>query len=371
MESGEMEEIKKESNFINQPRGIIQNIALNLPYSGLINLCAASKRFNNFLCQNDYFWKQRAINKGIIDKDEISNVDDGEWRKWSLIKGNNLYAIGMDKDGQYCESGKIQYLKSGVKDIACYLGFLAIIDYKNDLYIFHKTENVKIAENVKCVIKHLPGFLYIKNNSELCKYDPITSLETLQEKNIKSVYGGTRSEIGFLCISNDNKLYKEHNPLNSILIRNNVKLAGLCSDYDTIKMFYITTDDDLYIKLHSGEEIYITSNVKQVCIGTEHRKNNTIYIYWIDNQDNLYLKCIINNKLNSNHFIMSHVKKILIMNKIPHNTGLGKLIILTFDMNVHTLVNKKHTQKCKLRLFMKNIYDISISSNILFFIDII
>src|SRR5579871_2013171 len=76
------------------PNEGILNIALFLPIHNITVLCVTSNRFNNVVCSNEYFWKQKFINDYHFVPNNIVS--------WKELYKNylNAWGFGSNDHGQ-------------------------------------------------------------------------------------------------------------------------------------------------------------------------------------------------------------------------------------------------------------------------------
>ena len=71
----------------------IIEIALFLPLSGIYKLCLTNKRFNDIICDNDYFWREK------FQKDYGKIEWEGNWKELYMNFGN-VWAFGENHYSQ-------------------------------------------------------------------------------------------------------------------------------------------------------------------------------------------------------------------------------------------------------------------------------
>lgn len=90
-------------------------LRLPLPLSDISQLCRASKRFNEVICNNEYFWRLKFIK------------DYGSW-KYLHTNWTNVYSFG--------ENEKVQHFKA--KEISCGSDYTMLIDLNDNLWLIGK-----------------------------------------------------------------------------------------------------------------------------------------------------------------------------------------------------------------------------------------
>ena len=88
---------------------IIRKMALDLPYSEIINLCQLNKRFNQVICTNKLFWNNKILldfgvnmlqggrvpsSREYLSFEEVNKRDD-DWKVYNIIK-YGYYMIGLN-----------------------------------------------------------------------------------------------------------------------------------------------------------------------------------------------------------------------------------------------------------------------------------
>ncbi len=126
-----------EAAFEFVPSETILNIALFLPLRNIIPLCQTSKKFNDIICDNEYFWRQ----KFIQDYKFVPTYYTGNWK--NLYQNyKNVWVFGSNKYGQLGlgdnknRNVPTQMLNQKAKQVSVGGESTAIIDLENNVWVF-------------------------------------------------------------------------------------------------------------------------------------------------------------------------------------------------------------------------------------------
>jgi hypothetical protein len=163
----------------------IKDIALQLDIDKIDQFCQTSQKFNNSVCNNQYFWYQKLINdygnigeQILADYKSFYNNEPADW-KYIYLYYDNVLVIGENSRGQLglyertmisiptllqsFSFGKIKF-----KSISCGNGHTVMIDIDNNLWGigFNKYGQLGLNNIVGVLIpKIIPN---IKANSVSC-----------------------------------------------------------------------------------------------------------------------------------------------------------------------------------------------------------
>jgi alpha-tubulin suppressor-like RCC1 family protein len=118
------------------PPELILEIALSLTLEEIQNLCMTSNKFNEIICENEYFWRRKYLQ---VYQEEPS-FDVISWKE--LYLGYNVYAFGTNEDGQLglgdIQRRKVPTLIPNIKarQISAGYGHSLLIDLENNVYAF-------------------------------------------------------------------------------------------------------------------------------------------------------------------------------------------------------------------------------------------
>lgn len=128
------------------PDDIILEIAFFEPIESINKMCLINKRFNNLICNNNYFWRE----KFAIDYSSPETHDENilSW-KLAYQDYGKVVAFGYNSSGElglddnknrlsptplFTDSGSVNNRKA--KFVACGNGFTMIIDLNNSVWGF-------------------------------------------------------------------------------------------------------------------------------------------------------------------------------------------------------------------------------------------
>lgn len=128
----EIDEINLINQFNNLPNEIVLKLVLDVPINNIINLCLTDQRFNDAICNNNFFWKQKFI-KDFGDVD--FNISD-----WKLLymtaNGNNVWIFGISNIPELIPNINGRNICSSGIDKDSNFNHKIIIDSSNDAWVW-------------------------------------------------------------------------------------------------------------------------------------------------------------------------------------------------------------------------------------------
>jgi alpha-tubulin suppressor-like RCC1 family protein len=123
------------------PNETILNIGLSIPLKNIVSLCLTSRKFNEVICNNEYFWRQRFIQ----DYKFVPINYTGSWRH--LYQNyRNVWVCGNNRAGQLGLGDTVnrnvptQIPNMKALQVSGGNSHTVIIDLENNVWVFGNNE---------------------------------------------------------------------------------------------------------------------------------------------------------------------------------------------------------------------------------------
>ena len=348
------------------PIPLLIKIAIELPINDLLNLCETNRKNWNKICQNEIFWKNRAIQVLGFNTNEIPNKVD---KKWYLEHAGVTYHKVGEND--------FEFVATNVKKIYCDEYITGLIDvndnafvYDGDDYVFlmKKAKEMTTLSNNETIILDTRGkTIYISGDG----IDKVGKMVPLISKNkIEHIQGnyilanGLLYTYGAVINDEDDKMFYEGYMEIYKIDMNKIKYFKV---YEHDYFIYITKNNDLYIAFDKDEHLLVANNVKYANVTHHGQKSNKLfYVFWIDHKDNLYLtfcdyrdigklKKMDKQFKNNYYFVVNNILKITITDKETYILTKNRDLYVNEKDNYIRLDNYEHVAE--------NVKDVESSGN--------
>lgn len=289
------------------PNDILIEIALNMTLDELSAFCRTNKKANDYLCDNDDFWRRRFLQDyGSAEKYET----------WKETYKGKVFSFGLNKFGQLGLGDRrkrdkpTQVQDIHPKKVACGMGHTIIIDINNNVLACGKNDNGQLGlgdsvdrvifeqvyiQGKKCKAKlvacnKFSTFLIDMNNDVWCCGDNQYGQLGLGDNNDRNIF--TKVDIGksiqITCSKSDTFLIDENNTLFACgdrytnvfeIFKKDIKHASAHH-----LLSYIDMNDEVWVEQTSSPDTIF----KKIGIRAKFISSGSRSTYIIDMKNDLY-----------------------------------------------------------------------------------
>ena len=262
------------------------------------------------LCDNDDFWKGRAIVKLGYDKNEIPEIKEkGGYKNWYLNHCGYLSGFGS---GYFCTKEEKVFsqptlLRKSVKKVICNNSKIAFIDGYDNLYDCYK-ETRFIMANVKQVEIGYSDYFILDNDGKIFFADDYNGKPRLIQNIEHKVHSISAYGLSYFAIMNYNIYVINENNIRKYNIDKIIYVKIISTDMFSPSFIFITNDNTLFLVFKNTVQEIARNVTSADAIDYE----KIIYIYWIDDKNDLYITKYEKNALFTNTKLFSNITKIRI-----------------------------------------------------------